>query len=83
MSDVYYWTLTHINAITGKQYYFAFINKGESLPTNPAMAMRWSELEGAQQFAKRLLGLWTPVLIRFDGDALCGGAEKPSPNSTL
>jgi hypothetical protein len=83
MSDVYYWVLAHAGFLPfSKTIYFAFTTEGKSLPTNPALAMRWIEYEDAEQYASHLAASWTPMLVRFEGDALCGG-ENPSPNSTL
>ena len=81
MSNVYYWVLAHagLRPFT-KTRYFAFRPEGVDLPTNPALALRWMEHEGAVQFAQRLQSDWTPTLVRFDGDALCGGAN---PSLTL
>ena len=80
MSEVYYWVLCHDNwpRHSPEPCYFAFINAGTELPTDPARAMRWLDLEGVEQFASHLLGDWTPKLIAFDGAALCGGVEKQS-----
>jgi len=82
MADVHYWLLAHAGLPFKPTQYFAFCTNGDGLPTNPAKAMRWMELEGAQQFAEKLLGNWTPVLMKFDGAALCGGIGQ-NPNSTL
>lgn len=80
-NDVHYWVLAHVGLRPfTKTRYFAFRPQGEKLSTNPALALRWMDLEGAQQFAQRLAADWTPMLVRFDGDALCGGVN-PNPNS--
>jgi hypothetical protein len=82
MADVYYWVLCHVGLRPfSKTRYYALRPADVELPTNPALALRWVELEGAEQFAARLQGSWTPRLVRFDGAALCGGVS-PSPNST-
>ena len=81
MSEVYYWVLAHVGLRPfTKTRYFAFRPEGTDLPTNPALALRWAEYEGAVQFAQRLRSNWTHMLVRFDGDALCGGAS-PNPTS--
>ena len=79
MADVFYWLLVH-NPLFGKMRYFAFRPKDAHVPTNPALALRWLDYEGAAQFASRLAANWTPILVRFDGDAICG-AEPNSPKA--
>jgi len=82
MSEVHYWLLVH-EPWFGDTEYFRFDLRGnESATTNPALAMRWQDLYAADYALGCLSGMWTPKLIAFDGDALCGGIGQ-SPNSTL
>jgi len=72
MSEIYYWVLA-CAPVFKATIYFRLRQHDEPLCTNPAMAMRWVDLEDAADYAKRLDGNWTPVLVGFDGEAMCGG----------
>ena len=71
-SFVYYWLLA-CAPVFKAPIYFRLLQRGEPLCTNPAMAMRWVDLEDAEDYRKRLKGNWTPILVAFDSEALCGG----------
>jgi hypothetical protein len=80
MAEIHYWLLVH-EPWFGDTEYFRFDKQGnESATANPALAMRWQDLYAAEYAGGMLSGQWTPKLIAFDGDALCGGAS-PSPTS--
>lgn len=74
MSKVYYWLLACAPFFKAT-IYFRLRQKDEPLCTNPAMAMRWVDHEDALDYASRLEGNWTPVLVDFDGEAMCGGVQ--------